>query len=133
MYLLDTDTLVFFLRGHAQATLAMGAHETDPKALSIITYGELLYGAKKSAKPTENTAKVRRLGELCPIIELDRPVIEAFASLKTSLEAGGGRLDDFDLLIAATALTVNYTLVTNNEKHFERISGLRVENWTRKR
>lgn len=133
MYLLDTDTFVFFLRGHQSVVDAMGAHEADPKALSIVSYGELLYGAEKSASPTENAAKVRRVGELCPVIEISLPVIETFAALKASLESGGARLDDFDLLIAATALTVNYTLVTNNEKHFSRIAGLPVENWTRKK
>lgn len=129
MYLLDTDTLIFFLRGQDHVLAAMHRHVHDPKALSVISYGELLYGAHKSARPMENTAKVRRLSQLCPVIELSLPVIETFASLKASLETAGCRLDDFDLLIAATAMTLNYTLVSNNRKHFDRIAGLSVANW----
>ncbi len=57
--------------------------------------------------------------------------MEAFGSLKAQLEQGGNRLDDFDLVIAATAITIGYRLVTNNEKHFSRIEGLEIENWSK--
>jgi tRNA(fMet)-specific endonuclease VapC len=74
---------------------------------------------------------VRRVAELFPIIEATRVVMETFAGLKVDLERAGQRLDDFDLIIASTALVLNYRLVTNNEKHFKRIPGLHIENWAR--
>ncbi|MGD0783392.1 MAG: PIN domain-containing protein [Candidatus Aminicenantales bacterium] len=129
MYLLDTDVLVFALRGHAKVAENMAAHVADPRALSVITFGELLYGAAKSARPIENAARARRLAELFPIIDLTPPIVETFASLKAEMEMGGHRLDDFDVLIAATAIHVGYTLVTGNTRHFRRIRGLTLENW----
>jgi tRNA(fMet)-specific endonuclease VapC len=64
-----------------------------------------------------------------PVIPIDTPVIETFSALKVRLERDGKRLDDFDVLIAATAIVLNYTLVTNNVKHFARIADLNVTNW----
>jgi tRNA(fMet)-specific endonuclease VapC len=55
--------------------------------------------------------------------------METFAEIKADLQNQGNVIDDMDLLIAATALTMNYTLVTNNERHFSRIPGLQIENW----
>lgn len=129
MYLLDTDTLVFLLRGDKAVAASIEAHESDPKAMSVITYGELLYGAEKSSRPLENRVRIKRLSQLLPVIDVDRFVMETFAQLKAMLESGGNRLDDFDLLIGATAIVRNYTVVTNNAKHFDRIPNLHVESW----
>ena len=63
------------------------------------------------------------------MVDVSRTVVETFALLRVQLEREGQRLDDFDILIAATALNLGYTLVTDNVRHFERIPGLRVENW----
>lgn len=129
MYLIDTDILIYSLKGNPQVMDHLNRTAAAPKAISVISYGELLYGARKSARPDENLARVRRLGEVLPIIEVSPAVMEAFGSLKARLEHDGRRLDDFDLVIAATAITIGYRLVTNNERHFSRIEGLHLENW----
>jgi tRNA(fMet)-specific endonuclease VapC len=67
--------------------------------------------------------------ELFPVIDVSRAVVETFGSLKADLQRRGKGVDDFDLVIASTALVLNYTIVTNNEQHFRNIPGLRVENW----
>ncbi len=131
MYLLDSDTLVFLLRGSAKVEANFAAHGTDPKALSVVSYGELFYGAMKSAQPIKNAAKVRRISEIIPVIDVSKAIMETFGSLKAGLETEGIRLDDFDVMIASTAIHLNYTLVTNNVRHFERVPDLTVENWTR--
>jgi tRNA(fMet)-specific endonuclease VapC len=77
----------------------------------------------------ENLAKVRRLAELYPVIDVTRPVMECFGELKASLSSAGTIVDDFDLLIGCTALTLNYSMVTNNIKHYQKIPGLKVVNW----
>jgi tRNA(fMet)-specific endonuclease VapC len=133
MFLLDTDTLIFLLRGHQEVLRNVEVHGEDPKAISVISYGELLYGAAKSLRPEANMARVRRLAELLPVIDVTPAVMEAFAGLKADSERRGHAIDDFDLVIAATALSVNYRLVTNNERHFRHIPGLRLENWTKTR
>jgi tRNA(fMet)-specific endonuclease VapC len=129
MYLIDTDILVYSLKGQPQVLGHLQRTASDPKAISVISYGELLYGAQKSARVDENLARVRRLGEVLPIIEVSPAIMEAFGSLKARLELDGRRLDDFDVVIAATAITIGYRLVTNNERHFARIEGLYLENW----
>ena len=129
MYLLDSDTLVFMLRGRQKILDNYAAHLQFPRAMSVISYGELHYGALRSDRPVENTAKVRHLGNLMPIIEVLPAMIETYATIKVNLEKQGNKIDEFDLLIAATALYLSYTLVTNNERHFRNIPGLKVENW----
>jgi tRNA(fMet)-specific endonuclease VapC len=131
MYLIDTDILIYSLKGDPMVLDHLDRTAASAKAVSVISYGELLYGAHKSARPTENLARVRRLGEVLPVIEISPAIMESFSSLKAQLEHGGNRLDDFDLVIAATAITIGFRLVTNNEKHFSRIEGLEFENWAR--
>jgi tRNA(fMet)-specific endonuclease VapC len=130
MYLLDTDTLVFILRGREAVLEKIETHLLHPRAMSVISYGELLYGALKSARPVENAAKVRHLGTLMPVVEVSSPIVETYAALRSDLEKQGNKIDEFDLLIASTALNLSYTLVTNNERHFRNIPGLNVENWS---
>ena len=90
-----------------------------------------MYGAKKSKAVEKNLARVYRIAELFPIIDITPAVVETFGEIKTSLEKQGNIVADMDLLIAATALTHNLILVTNNQKHFERINGLDIENWAK--
>ena len=93
---------------------------------------ELLFGVKKSQHHEKNLAIVYRIKELFQIIGIDKAIIETFSELKVNLQKSGSSIDDFDLLIASTALTMNLILVTNNEKHFNRIKGLKIENWSKK-
>ena len=129
MYLIDTDIIVFSLKQNEAVQARFKAEESVPKAISVITYGELLYGVRVSQQHEKNLAIIRRLPDIFSVIGIGIPVIEAFAELKRSLEEKGQGLDDMDLLIAATALSLNYKLVTNNERHFSRIKGLEIENW----
>lgn len=129
MYLLDTDTLVYVLKGVATVVRALEERGAEPMAISVITQGELLYGARKSARRQQNLARVRRLSESLPVADVTPAVMETYAELKASLDRRGLPLDDFDLIIAATAMMLGATLVTNNTKHFSRIDGLPLENW----
>jgi tRNA(fMet)-specific endonuclease VapC len=128
-YLIDTDIILYSIKGNQKVQQRFREKEALPKAISIITYGELLYGAKKSSQPEKNAAIVYRLAEIFPIVGITRSVVEAFAEIKRSLEIRGERLADLDLLIASTALSLNYILVTNNIRHFQRVKGLKFENW----
>lgn len=130
MFLIDTDILIYSLKGHPVVTASFAEHRDAPKSLSVVSYGELLFGAKKSQHPDKSLAAARRAAELFPLLPITKPIIETVAELRASLETGGTRLDDMDLLIAATALTHNLVLVTNNQKHFARIESLQTENWS---
>ena len=131
-YLIDTDILIYLIKGNHSIDRRIQETESIPKAISVITFGELLFGAKRSVQKEKNIAIVYRLSEVFPIIEINRSTIETFTEIKATLEKNGERIEDFDLLIAATALSMNYTLVTNNTKHYQRIDGIKLENWKEK-
>ena len=131
MYLLDTDTIVFNLKGNAAVRKNLLLHINDPIKTTVITLMELYYGTYKSQKVTGNLAKIKTIEQSLEIIPVGIESVEIFGMLKSKLEKTGSRLDDFDLIIAACALAHNLTMVTNNEKHFQRIEGLKLTNWTR--
>jgi tRNA(fMet)-specific endonuclease VapC len=129
MYLLDTDTVIYILKGHPAVAENLKNHLQDPVKISIVTYMELQYGAYKSQHVAANLAKIKSLGQSMEVTPITTAAAEIFGMLKADLEKDGTRLDDFDLVVAACALANNLTLVTNNTKHFERIEGLKLENW----
>ncbi len=129
MYLLDTDTLIYFLKGNQTVVENFKLHMDTPKAISVITYGELVYGCHKSQRPTPNLARIHRLTEIYPVIDVTRSVMDSFGDVKAERSATGKTVDDFDILIGCTALALNYSVVTNNTRHYEKIPGLRVVNW----
>ena len=131
MYLLDTDTIIFNLKGSLVVRKNLLLHINDPIKVSVITLMELYYGAYKSQKVIGNLAKIKTIEQSLEIIPVRIESVEIFGMLKSKLEKSGSRLDDFDLIIAACALAHNLTLVTKNEKHFQRIEGLKLTNWTR--
>jgi tRNA(fMet)-specific endonuclease VapC len=131
MYLLDTDIVIYSLKGHGAVKKHLEHSLHLPLKISIITLMELFYGAHKSQKVASNLAKIKRLEEAIEIIPLGRETAEIFAMLKVDLEKAGNPLDDFDLILAACALTHDLILVTNNTKHFARIGGLKLENWAK--
>ena len=131
MYLLDTDTIIYSLKGHEGVTAKFRQHRMHSMAISVITYGELIFGAERSARRTENIAKARRVADLYRVVAVDRIIMEVFGRLKSDLRQDGKTVADFDLLIGATALSEGLTLVTNNLKHFEKIPSLALESWAR--
>ena len=129
MYLLDTDTLVYSLKGNEDLRRNLESHLNDTMKLCVITLMELYFGAYKSERVAWNLARVRTLQNSFPVIAVEQEIAETFGMLKASLGRSGQPLDDFDLIIASCALAHNLTLVTNNVKHFKRITDLRITNW----
>jgi len=130
VFLLDTDIIIYNLKGHEAVKKNLQQYSADPMKISIITLMELYYGAYKSEKVTSNLAKVKTLENAFEVIPTAKESAEIFGTLKATLEKSGTRLDDFDLIIASCAMAHNLTLVTNNVVHFERINGLKLTNWT---
>jgi len=130
MYLLDTDTVIYSLKGHESVARNLREHIHDPIKISVVTLMELYYGAYKSQKIESNLAKIKTLENSLEIVPLDKESAEVFGIYKSKLENMGTPLDDFDLILASCALARNMTLVSNNIRHFERIEGLKLANWT---
>ncbi len=99
--------------------------------MSVISLAELLHGARKSKRTESELALARDLAVTIPVVEVDVATADVYAFVKARMETMGTRLDDLDILIASTAIRMGYTLVTHNLRHFERIDGLTVEDWTR--
>jgi len=131
VYLLDTDTLIYSLKGEPAVLGNFKKHAAEPKAVSVITYGKLVFGAQSSHKITENLAKVYRLKEIFPLVDVTPAIMDIFGALKAELRKNGTLVDDFDLLVGATALTIGYCVVTNNERHYAKIPGLKVVSWSK--
>lgn len=131
MYLLDTDIIIYSLKGHPVVQKNLRQHSRDPLYLTTISLMELYYGAYKSEKVESNLAKVKTIETGFTLIRAGEEIVELFGRLKAQLETKGQRVDDFDLVITSTALSHNLILVTNNTRHFQRIEGITLENWSR--
>jgi tRNA(fMet)-specific endonuclease VapC len=128
-YLLDTDTCVFWLRGHERVRERLVAVGPAEVAVSIISLAELRYGANSSTRPEANHQAIDAFVGGLTLISLDQPSVRTFGLTKATLRLQGLLIEDFDLLIAVTALTNNLIVVTQNVSHFGRIAGLNVESW----
>lgn len=130
-YLLDTNICIALLRGNkdiAQKLISIGEGNCF---LSVITLYELTFGAYYSKHEEQEVPKVKLFTERFPIVSLLDSADE-YAITKTRLRSLGILIDEFDLLIAATALSGDYVLVTDNVKHFQRITDLKIENWIKR-
>ena len=99
--------------------------------MSAITYGELCYGVGKSVRQATVRSELQELVQVIPVVELDCRTAEIYGELRAVLEKKGQLIGNNDLWIGAHALASDLMLVTNNEREFQRIPNLGIENWTR--
>ena len=130
-YLIDTDIIIFALRGDKTVLAKFEENKNIPISISMITYAELVFGAKRSQNERTNMLKVNRIREIYPVEELNIGIMELFADIKANMYSKAMRIEDLDLFIAATAIYNDLTLVTDNTKHFKNIPLLKLENWKR--
>jgi tRNA(fMet)-specific endonuclease VapC len=129
-FLLDTDIFIFIRqRRPEEVSKRFGLLRPGEAAISVITYGELFYGATKSAQRSDAFARLSALTDLLPVLPLPKAASESYGELRAQLESKGELIGNNDLWIAAHALASGLTLVTNNEKEFRRVRGLKVQNW----
>jgi len=128
-FLLDTDTCVYWLRGQGAVRQYVAMSDPADLAISIITLAELYYGAAWSMQPIATKQAVEVFADTTTIVPLNPASAEIFGHVKAMLRKQGQRIEDLDLLIAATALAQGMVLVTNNQQHFRRIPDLQLANW----
>ena len=128
-YLLDTNICIFYLKGKFGLINKMASVGFSNCFISEITVLELKYGAACSDNPEKQSAKINQLIKNLQIVPISS-AIDIFPKEKALLRRNGLLIDDFDLLIGATAVANNLIMVTNNTKHFDRISKIRLEDWT---
>lgn len=129
-YLLDTNICIY-IKNHRPAEVLARFSKLPPGkvAMSVITYGELCFGAEKSSKPKESRHILEQLIALIPVLPLDDAVSVYYGKIRQRLQASGKLIGNNDLWIASHALANKLILVTNNVAEFERVPGLRIENW----
>ncbi len=134
--LLDTDTLSFFLRNEKKnekkVTQKINDYlkEYQKFNISIITYYELLNGLY-FGDTKERTEEIILFLNNHTILPISKEIAQKAAQIYTKLRSEGNTIAHNDILIAATAITENLVLITNNNKHFDRIEELKTENWTK--
>ena len=129
-YLLDTNICIYIRQQRPETVLRRFSRlHPGEAALSVSTYGELLYGAAKSSQPAAAMDRLAELIHFLPPLPLPENAGQAYGTIRAELESRGQMIGNNDLWIAAHALTSRLILVTNNEKEFRRVRGLKVQNW----
>ncbi len=129
-YLLDTNICIYIAKQSPVEVLTRFERlSVGDVGMSTITYGELLYGAQKSLHPKKTLAILEELAGLIPPLPISTEAGKFYGKIRSTLEKKGKMIGNNDLWIAAHAMSLNVTLVTNNLKEFSRISHLKTDNW----
>jgi|HubBroStandDraft_4_1064222.scaffolds.fasta_scaffold132396_2 tRNA(fMet)-specific endonuclease VapC len=129
-FLLDTNICIYIRQRRPPEVLARFQRlRPGEAAISVITYGELAYGVEKSRFREQATKQLMELAGLLPVMELPSQAGQFYGTIRTALEVRGEIIGNNDLWIAAHAKAAGLTLVTNNEHEFQRIHGLKIQNW----
>ena len=127
--MLDTDTVSFALRGQGRVAAHLLERRPSQLCISSITLAELRFGAE-ARRARKLHSLISTFVEAVAVVPFDRPAADRFAAVAASLARRGEPIGTFDTLMAAHALSLGLTFVTNNSRHFRRVVGLKTENWT---
>lgn len=130
LYMLDTDTCAFIMRGPSEnLRQKLLAAPMDKQSISVVTLAELLYGVRLSSKPRQNKEALDAFVKYVSVFDWTEDAARDYAEIRVHLKQKGQMIGANDLMIAAHARSVGAVLVTNNEREFRRVPGLKVENW----
>ena len=129
-YLLDTNICIYIQR-HRPLEVLTRFQKLKPgdAAISVITWGELLYGADKSQQRKRALQLLEEFKTFVPVLPMPENAGKTYGTIRALLESKGTPIGNNDLWIAAHAKATALTIVTNNEREFQRIPGLKVKNW----
>lgn len=128
-YLLDTDTLIYWLKGNKNIEEKALIFGLEQLGYSIISHAELYFGAYNSEQKDKNLKAIQVVNQKLALVNFNAESAQLFGMIKADLTQQGNIILDADIMIASIALSNELTLVTNNEKHFNRIPNLSIENW----
>ena len=128
-FLIDTNILIYSLKNIGNTKANFLKYQNDDMSISVISYGELVFGAKKSSSVEKNLKTVETIKSIFPLIDVTPDVMEIFGEIKAGSKKTGRTVDDMDLLIASTAIANDMILVTHNTKHFANIPNLQIADW----
>lgn len=129
MYLLDTNICIYIINEQpAQVLQRLIQAGRESLAISTVTVAELAFGIAKSTR-ADSRAKLEKFLSKFPILDWDLDAAWVYGNVRKTLEVKGERIGERDLLLACQALALGATMVTNNTREFERVEGLKLENW----
>lgn len=131
LYMLDTNAVGEVMRGNPVMDQRLVKLEPADWCISAITHAEIAFGLAKRPEATRLARAAAAFFEIARTLPWDAAAAEAHGKLRARLQQAGTPIGDFDEMIAAHALAVSAVLVTSKVRHFERVQGLRVENWSR--
>lgn len=129
-YMLDTNICIYAIK-HKPIQVFKRLQEHDPSEICIssVTYAELVHGVEKSSAVEKNRFALTLLIANIEIVDFDSRAAECYGKVRADLEKRGMPIGPLDMMIAGHALSLEYVVVTNNTREFERVNGLRIENW----
>ena len=130
MYLLDTNIVSYWMRGDGQVISRLKERAPSDLSISAITLAEIFYGIEKSpVRQKERRLKIEKILSLLDLYYFDETAARKYALIRTLLEKQGVVIGERDIQIASIAMANKLTVVTHNTKEFNRIEGLKVEDW----
>jgi tRNA(fMet)-specific endonuclease VapC len=131
-FMLDTNICIYIIKRKPLEVIdRFKRTEISQIGISSITLSELQYGVSKSSRPEQNQIALAQFVAPLEILPFEEEAAQYYGDLRVCLERHGTPIGSLDMLIAAHALSISCTLVTNNEKEFGRIPSLKIENWTK--
>ncbi len=130
-YMLDTNILIYTIRNRPTKVRQAFKKHSAFLAMSTVTLGELIYGAEKSTQSARTLADIEALAARLDVVPFDSEAAIHFGQVRAELANSGKLIGPYDLMIAGHARSRGLILVTNNLREFNRVPGLRVENWVR--
>ncbi len=127
--MLDTNMVIYTIKNRPNQVRETFKQHQDQMCISAVTWGELIYGAEKSSHPDRNLADIEQMAARLEIAPFETLAAAHFGQLRAELYRIGKPIGPYDMMIAGHARSMGFILVTNNLKEFERVPGLRVENW----
>lgn len=132
IYMLDTNICIYIIKQKPKEVIdKFKKMKENDICISSITYSELLYGAEKSSNVKKNLLALTMFLSNIEILPYDENASSEYGLIRAELEKDGKPIGPLDMLIAAHAKSLNIKLVTNNVKEFERVKGLKIENWVK--
>lgn len=128
-YMLDTNICIHAIKNRPAAVRDRFNEHSAHLSISAVTLGELLYGAEKSNDASGNLSIVESFAARLVVLPFDEKAAAHFGQTRAALERLGTPIGPYDLMIAGHARSEGLTLVTNNLREFQRVDGLRTENW----
>lgn len=129
-YMLDTNILIYLIKEHPESVQnRFRQHKLEDVCISSITLAELMYGVEKSSAKMKNKFALLSMLTAVQVLDFSSAAAEQYGILRADLEKRGQLIGPMDMLIGAHALAEGLILVTNNEKEFCRVKGLKMENW----